>query len=102
MDDFYKECNDKLKSSNDPAGTIDELLGISLHDLPMLQLCQFAEQAVTLISTVIQSSACPTQDQISRFQAIRHQLDVTLSYMEQILEAQKAFPCSPQVDSCWW
>lgn len=102
MDDFYKECNDKLKSSNDPAGTIDELLGISLHDLPMMQLCQFAEQAVTLISTVVQSSACPMQDRIARFQAIRHQLDMTLSFMEQILEAQKTFPCSPQSDGCWW
>lgn len=102
MDDFYKECQEKVKHSTDPAATIDELLGLSVHDLPMLQLCQFTEQAVTLISTVIQSSACPVQDRIARFQAIRHQLDVTLSYMEQILEAQKAFPCSPQVDGCWW
>ena len=67
MDDFYKECSDKLKDSNDPANTIDELLGISIHDLPRVQLCKFAEQAVTLISTVVQSSACPTQERIVRF-----------------------------------
>lgn len=102
MDDFYRECNDKLKSSNDPASTIDELLGISIHDLPVMQLCQFAEQSVTLVSAVVQSSVCSMQDRIVRFRAIRHQLDMTLSYMEQIMEAEKAFPCVPQSDSCWW
>lgn len=64
MDDYYKECQDKVKNSTEPASTIDELLGISIHDLPMMQLCQFTEQAVTLISTVAQSSAFPTQERI--------------------------------------
>lgn len=64
MDDYYKECQDKIKNSTNPASTIDELLGISIHDLPMMQLCQFAEQAITLLSTVIQSSAFPTQERI--------------------------------------
>lgn len=102
MDDFYTECRDKLKNSTDPASTIDELLGISIHDLPWMQLCKFAEQAVTLISIVVQTSACPTQERIVRFQAICQQLDMTLNYMEQILEAEKAFPCVPQTGDCWW
>lgn len=102
MDDFYKECIDKLKDSNDPACTIDELLGISIHDLPRVQLCKFVEQVVTLISIVVQTSSYPTQERIVRFQAIRRQLDLALSYMEQIMEAEKAFPCVPQEDSCWW
>lgn len=102
MDDYYKECQDKIKNSTNPASTIDELLGISIHDLPMMQLCQFAEQAITLLSTVIQSSAFPTQERIIRFQAIRRQLNMTLNYMEQVMEAEKTFPCVPQSDSCWW
>lgn len=102
MDDFYTECRDKLKNSTDPASTIDELLGVSIHDLPRTQLCKFAEQAVTLISIAVQTSTCPTQERIVRFQAIRRQLNLTLAYMEQIMEAEKAFPCTLQADSCWW
>lgn len=102
MDDFYKECQEKVKNATDPAATIDDLLGISIHDLPRMQLCQFVEQAVTLISIVVQSSAFSTQERIVRFQAIRHQLDMALGYIEQIMEAEKAFPCVPQSDSCWW
>lgn len=103
MDDFYKECKDKLKNSNDSASAVDELLGISIHDLPTMQLCQFIEQAVTLISAVVQFSPCPTQERIIRIQAIRHQLDMTLNYIQQIMEAEKEFP-PPQSDgdSCWW
>lgn len=102
MDDFYKECSDRLKDSSDPASTIDELHGISIHDLPRTQLCKFAEQAVTLISIAVQTSTCPTQERIVKFQAIRRQLDLTLTYLEQIMEAEKAFPCVPQEEDCWW
>lgn len=31
MDDYYKECQDKVKNSTEPVSTIDELLGISIH-----------------------------------------------------------------------
>lgn len=103
MDDYYKECQDKLKNSTDPASTIDELLGISIHDLPRMQLCQFAEQAVTLISTVVQFSTFPTQERIARFQAIRRQLNITLGYMEQVMEAEKEFPLPQEpAEGCWW
>lgn len=64
MDDFYAECQEKIKNSTDPASAVDELLSISIHDLPLMQLCKFTEQAVTLISTVVQSSSCPTQERI--------------------------------------
>lgn len=103
LDDFYKECQEKVKNSTDPASTIDELLGISIHDLPTIQLCQFAEQAITLLSTVVQSSTFPTQGRIARFRAIRRQLDMTLNYVEQLLEIEKEFP-PPQEPSegCWW
>lgn len=102
MDDYYTECRNKVNNAADPASAIDELVGISVHDLPMVQLCKFVEQAATLISTVVQSSVCSTQERIARFQAIRQQLDMTLNYMEQILEAEKAFPCVPQTGDCWW
>lgn len=103
LDDFYKECREKMKNSTDPASTIDELLGISIQDLPMSQLCQFSEQAITLLSMVVQSSTFPTQGRIARFQAIHHQLDMTLSYVEQLMEAGKEFPPPREPDEgCWW
>lgn len=102
MDDYYAECQNRVTNAADPVSAIDELLGISIHDLPKVQLCKFVEQTATLISTVVQSSTCPTQERIVRFQAIRHQLDLTLSYMEQVMEAEKAFPCVPQTGGCWW
>lgn len=102
MDDYYAECRDKVKNSTDPASAIDELLGISIHDLPRMQLCQFAEQTVTLLSIIFQIAACPAQDRAIKFKQIRQQLDATLNYMEQIIVAEKEFPSTFQEDGRWW
>lgn len=103
MDDFYKECQEKIQNAVDTAIVVDELIAISLHDLPKVQMCKFAEQAVTLISTLFQSSVYPTQELIIRFQAIRQQLNATLSYMEEVMKAEIAYPpINPQENGFWW
>lgn len=54
MDDFYKECLEKIQNEDDPAAAIDALSAISLHDLPRVQLCKLAEQTTTLLSVIFQ------------------------------------------------
>lgn len=81
---------------------IDELLGISIHDLPKMQLSKFAEQTVTLLTIIFQTAACPAQDRTIKFKQIRQQLDATLNYMEQIIAAEREFPSTFQEDGRWW
>lgn len=103
VDDFYKECLEKIQNEDDPAAAIDTLSAISLHDLPRVQLCKLAEQTTTLLSVIFQIAGDSPQDLTIKFQRIRQQLVATLDYMEQIIEAEKAFPYAPQVtDSFWW
>lgn len=102
MDDFYAACREKVQNADDPAAAVDELMMISLHDLPQVQICTFAEQAVTLLSVIFQTqNSCP-QNLTIRFQRIRQQLAATLDYMEQIMLEEKEFPSSQQSDGCWW
>lgn len=102
MDDYYAECQNKVKSSTDPASAIDELLGISIHDLPKVQICKFVEQTTTLLSVIFQMASDSPKDLTIKFQQIRQQLEAALDYMEQIILAEKEFPSSFQEDGCWW
>ena len=103
MDDFYTACQEKIRSADNPSAAINELVAISLRDLPTVQICTFAEQATTLLSVIFQTASDPQRDLTILFQRIRHQLEVTLDYMEQVMEVEKEFP-SPQSDGdgCWW
>ena len=103
MDDFYAACQEKVQNSTDPAVAIDELASISLHDLPKVQICKFAEQSVTLLSVICQTTICSPQNLTAEYKRVRQQLEMTLNYMEQVMEAEKEFP-SPQSDGdgCWW
>lgn len=103
MDDFYVAYQEKIQSAPDPLAAIDELTAISLHDLPKVQLCKFAEQAVTLLSVIFQEKIRSSQDLTVKYKQVRQQLDVTLDYMERIMGAEKEFPSpSPGGDGCWW
>lgn len=102
MDDFYRECQEKLQNATDSAAIIGELMSISLQDLPKLQLCKFVEQVVTLLSATFQTTACPTQESLAKFQAIHQQLERALNFMEQIMEAEKQFPGVPKVSDDYW
>lgn len=102
MDDFYKECLEKIQNADDSATAIDALSAITLHDLPRVQLCKLAEQATTLLSVIFQIGSDSPQDLTIRFQRIRQQLAATLDYMEQIMLAEKEVPSSQQSDGCWW
>lgn len=103
MDDFYKECLEKIQNTDDPAAAIDALSAITLHDLPRIQLCKLAEQATTLLSVIFQSGSDYPQDLTIKFRQIRQQLDTVLSFMERIMAVEKEFP-SPQPggNGCWW
>lgn len=102
MDDFYKECLEKIQNADDSATAIDALSAITLHDLPRVQLCKLAEQATTLLSVIFQIESDSPQDLTIRFQRIRQQLAATLDYMEQVMLAEKEFSSSQQSDGCWW
>lgn len=102
MDDFYKECLEKIQNADDPVAAIDALSTITLHDLPRIQLCKLAEQTTTLLSVIFQIASDSPQDLTIRFQRIRQQLEAALDYMEQIILAEKEFPSSFQEDGCWW
>lgn len=89
--------------ASDPIVAIDELVTISLQDLPKVQLCKFAEQTITLLSVIFQVAASSQQDLLTKFQQVRQQLKVTLDYMERIMEAEREFPPpQPNSDGCWW
>lgn len=102
MDDFYAACREKIQNAVNPTVAIDELVAISLHDLPQVQICKFAEQTVTLLSAIFQMTNDSSQDLTSQFKQIRQQLKVTLDYMEQIMDANQKFPPPQQIDGCWW
>lgn len=103
MDDFYTACQEKMQNASAPTAAITELMAISLHDLPQMQICKFAEQTVTLLSVISQVGNGSSQDLTSQFKQIRHQLEMTLDYMEQIMEMEKDFPSPPPgSDGCWW
>lgn len=103
MDDYYAACQKKIKNADDPVSAINELMALSLQDLPKLQLCKFAEQTVTLLSLYFQSTACPTLESQAKFQLIRQKLERALDGMEQIMEANLEFPPPPQSgEGCWW
>lgn len=102
MDDFYAECQEKLNNTNDPVAAVGELMGISLQDFPSVQLCQFSEQLVTLLSVTSQSTAYPTEELLAKFQAIHQQLERTLVFMEQVIATKVEFPGPPpKLDSYW-
>lgn len=102
MDDFYKECLEKIQNADDPAAAIDALSAITLHDLPRIQLCKLAEQTTTLLSVISQIASDSPQDLTIKFQRIRQQLAATFDYMERIMAAEKEFPSHRQSDGCWW
>lgn len=102
MDDFYKECFEKIQNADDSAAAIDALSAITLHDLPRVQLCKLAEQTTTLLSVIFQIASDSPQDLTTKFQRIRQRLDTVLSFMERIMVAEKEFPSSQQSDGCWW
>lgn len=102
MDDFYKECQEKVQNADDPLAAIDELMMISLHDLPQVQICTFAEQAVTLLSVIFQTANSSPQNLTNKFAQVRQQLNAVLNFMERIMAAEKEFPSSQQSDGCWW
>lgn len=103
MDDFYKECFEKIQNENDPAAAIAALSAICLHDLPRVQLCKLAEQTTTLLSVIFQIASDSPQDLTIKFRQIRQQLDTVLRFMERIMAIEKEFP-SPQPggNGCWW
>ena len=92
MDDFYKECLEKIQNEDDSAAAIDVLSAICLHDLPRVQLCKLAEQTTTLLSVIFQIASDSPQDLTIKFQRIRQQLAATLDYMERIMAAEKETP----------
>lgn len=102
MDDFYVACREKVQNAADPVAAIAELAAISLRDLPQAQICQFVEQTVTLLSVIFQVANGSSQELTSQFRQIRQHLEETLTYMEQIMAAEKEFPSSQQPDGCWW
>ena len=102
MDDYYTACQKKLKNAADPALAINELMALSLQDLPKIQICKFAEQTVTLLSLHFQSTACPTPESKAKFKSIRQKLDQVLDGMDHIMEANQEFPPPQQADGCWW
>lgn len=102
MDDFYTACQEKIRGAANTEAAITELVAISLHDLPRVQICKFVEQATTLLSVIFQAAGNSSPDLTIRFQQVRQQLEMTLNYMEQIISAEKDFPLFPQSDDCWW
>lgn len=103
MDDFYSACQERITKASDPIVAIDELVAISLHDLPRVQLCKFTEQAITMLSVIFQVATSSQHDLITKFQQTRQQLKVTLDYMERLLEAEQEFPSPQRSDEgCWW
>lgn len=102
MDDYYVACQKKIKNAAEPISAINELMSLSLQDLPKLQLCKFTEQMVTLLSLHFQNTVCPTPESQAKFQSIRQKLERALDSMEQIMEANQEFPPPQQADGCWW
>lgn len=103
MDDFYKECFEKIQKEDDPAAAIAALSAICLHDLPRVQLCKLTEQTTTLLSVIFQIANDSPQDLTIKFRQIRQQLDTILSFMEQIMAVEKEFPFpQPGGNGCWW
>ena len=102
MDDFYAACREKIQNAADTTVAISELAAINLFDLPKIQIRKFAEQSVTLLSVISQVASGSSQDMTIQFKQIRQQLDATLNYLEQIMEAEKEFPPSQQSNGCWW
>lgn len=103
MDDFYSACQERITKASDPIVAIDELMTISLQDLPEVQLCKFAEQTITMLSVIFQVTTSSQQDLLAKFQQIRQQLQVTLDYMERIMATKREFPSpNPDSGSCWW
>ena len=103
MDDFYAACREKVQNTADPVAAINELTTISLRDLPQAQICQFAEQTVTLLSVIFQVANGSPQELTNQFKQIRQYLEGTLNYMEQIMAAEKEFPnLYPNGGGCWW
>lgn len=104
MDDFRKECQDKLRGAADPVATINELVGISLQDIPKAQIGTLAEQMLTLFSVSFQSIACPSPELVSALKIVHEQIETTLNYMEYILAAQAQFPGMPtnSPDDAFW
>lgn len=102
MDDYYKECREKLQNAADPVSTISELMSLSLQELPKAQICKFAEQTVTLLSLHLQNTACPTQESCEKFRSIRKRLERALDSMEQLMEAEEEFPPPRSGEGRWW
>lgn len=102
MDDFYTAYREKIQSAPDPTAAIEELTAISLHDLPQMQICKFAEQTVTLLSVIYQETICSPQDLTAQYKQVRQQLEGTLNYMEQVMKWAREFPSSQQPGGCWW
>lgn len=103
MDEYYKACQEKLRDNKDPVGTISELASLALNDLPKIQICNFAEQSVSLLSVVHQNASCPTAELMAQLRRIRKQLSSTLDFLEEILEVQVEFPDQlPSSADAYW
>lgn len=104
MDDFYNECLSKIQGSTNPLLAVEELTALCLHDLPKVPIEKTLGQMVDLLSVTFVVSNQPTVELISRFRQIRKQVDATIWYMEQVLEAQAEFPNlpPPSVNDLWW
>lgn len=103
MDEYYAACREKVKAAADPRTAVNELMVLSLQDLPKLQFCKFVEQMITLLSLQFQTTAWPTQESQEQFRTIRQQLNWALDFMEQLMEVEKELPPPREADEgCWW
>lgn len=103
MDDYYTDCQKKIRNAADPVLAINELMALNLQDLPKIQLCKFAEQTTTLLSLHFQNAARLTAESQEKFRSIRQRLDWVLDIMERLMEAEQEFPPPQQPgEGCWW